>query len=227
MPNRHQLHINNIFIPPRSNCSAGHYKSISQLLCKNEISLIVWNINAHHARCDTNTNEDKRGGQLADEIDAAGYAIHKENEDMRLPTNGRSTSQYISLASNDIALLSDWSVSTSLDSYHLPILIGINSELSTIDESRRTYINFKKADWSRYAEACDLAEAGETRTAEQAMKIFRKAVNKASGILIPAGRFQHFQLALTASVESLADERDRNADYIRLETLNDLKKQIQ
>ena len=50
-----------------------------------------------------------------------------------------------------------------------------------IDGPRRTYINFKKADWARYAEACDkyLAEAGETRTAEQAEKTFRKAVNKA------------------------------------------------
>ena len=47
---------------------------------------------------------------------------------------------------------------------HLPILITINFELSTTDGPRRTYINFTKADWARYAEACDkyLAEASET-----------------------------------------------------------------
>ena len=51
---------------------------------------------------------------------------------MRLPTNGRSTSPDISLAFNDIALLSDRPVSTSLVSYNFPILITISSELSTI-----------------------------------------------------------------------------------------------
>ena len=127
------------------------------------MSLIVGDINAKHSRWDTNINDDERGEQLADEIDAADYTILSENEATRLPTNRRSTSPDISLASNDIALLSDWSVSTSLANDHFPILITINSELSTIEGTRRAYINFKKADWARYAEACDkyLAEAGE------------------------------------------------------------------
>ena len=164
MPNRQQLHIHNIYIPPRSSCSAGHNASIAHLLSNNEMSLIDWVINAHHSIWDADTNEDERGEQLADEIDAADYTILNENEATRLPTNGRSTSPDISLASNDIALLSDWSVSTSLASNHLRILITINTELSTIDGPRRTYINFKKADWARYAETCDknLTEAGET-----------------------------------------------------------------
>ena len=134
-------------------------------LSNNEMSLIVGDNNAHHPRLDTNTNEDERGEQLADEIDAADYTIHNENENTPLPTNGRSTSPDISLASNDIALLSDLSVSASLVSDHLPFLITINSELSTIDGSRRTYMNFKKVDWARYAKACNkyLAESGETR----------------------------------------------------------------
>ena len=120
----------------------------------------------------------------------------------RLPTNGRSASPDISLASNDIALLSDWSVSTSLTSDHMPILITINSELSTIDGPQRTYINFKKKNCACYAEACDkyLAEDGETRTVEQAEKTYRKAVNKASDLIIPAGRNQ-----AAASAKSLDD----------------------
>ena len=229
MPNRHQLHIHNIYIPPSSSCSAGHNASIAHLLSNNEMSLIVGDINAHHFRWDTNTNEDERGEQLADEVVAADYTILNENEATRLPTNGRSTSPDISLATNDIALLSDWSVSTSLASDHLPILIIINSELSTIDGPRPTYINFKKADWARYAVASDkyLAEAGETRTVEQAEKTFRKAVNKASGLFISAGRIQHFQPTLPASAKSLAVERDRKRGLNPTdETLNDLNKQI-
>ena len=205
MPNLQQLYIHNIYIPPRSSCRAGHNASISNLLSNSKMSLIVGDINAHHSRWDTNTSKDERGEQLAGEIDAADYTILNENEATWQPTYGRSTSPDICLASNDIGLLSDWSVSTSLASDHLPILITINSELSTIDGPRRTYINFKKADWACYAEACDkyLAEAGKTRTVEQAEKTFRKAVNKVSGLFIPAGRIQHFQPTLPASAKSL------------------------
>ena len=138
MHNRQQLHIHNIYIPPRSSFSAGHNASIAHLLSNNDMSLIVGDNNAHHSRLDTNTNEDERGEQLADEIDAADYTIHDENETTRLPTNGRSTSPDISLASNDIALQSALSVSSSLHSDNMPILITITSELSTIDGTRRT-----------------------------------------------------------------------------------------
>ena len=191
MPNRQQLQIHNI--PPRSSCCAGHNASIMHLLSNDKMSPIVGDIKVHHSRWDTNTNtnEDERGKQLADKIDAADYTILNENEATRLPTNGRLTSTDISLASNDIALLSDLSVSNSLASDHLPILININSELATIDGPQRTYINFKKADWTRIAEACDkyLAEGGEIRIVEQAEKTFRKAVNKASGFFIPPATF--------------------------------------
>ena len=155
MPNRQQLHIHNIYIPPRSCCSAGHNASIAYLLSNSKMSLIVRDINAHHSRWDMNTNEDEIGEQLADEFDTADYTIHSENEATQLLTNGRSTSPDISLASNDIALLSDRSVSTSLARDLMSILNTMNSELSTIDGPRRTYINFEKADWARYAEACD------------------------------------------------------------------------
>ena len=168
IPNRQQLHIHNIYIPPHSSCSAGHNSSIAHLLSIKKMSLPVGDIKMHHSRWDTNMSEEERGEQLADEIDAADYTIHSENEAMRLRTNDRSTSPDITLASSDIALPSDWPVSSSLASNHLPILITKNSELSTIDGPRRTYINFKKADGARYA------EGGETRTVEQAEKTFRK-----------------------------------------------------
>ena len=101
------------------------------------------------------------------------------------------------------------SVSTLLASNHLPILI--TSKLATIYGPQRTYINFKKEDRPRYAEVGDeyLAEAGETRTVEHAEKTIRNAVNKASGLFIPAVRIQHFQPNLPAPAKSLADERDR------------------
>ena len=102
------------------------------------MSLIVGDGNAHHCRWDTNTNEDERGEQLADEIDTADYIFLGENEATRLPTNGRSTSPDICLASNDIALLSGWSVSTSLASDRLIILITISLGEPTSTSRKRT-----------------------------------------------------------------------------------------
>ena len=211
MPNRQKFHIHDIYIQPRSSCSAGHNASIAHLLSNNEMSLIVWYVNAHHSRWDIKTNEDERGEQLADDIDAADYTILNKNEATRLPTNCLSTTPDICLASNNIALLSDWSVSSSLASDYLPIVINIKSELSTIIGPWRTYIKFKKVDWARYAEVCDknIAVAGGTRTVEQAKKTFRKAVNKASGLFIPSGRIQHIQPTMPASAKLYADERDR------------------
>ena len=144
MPYRQQLHIHNIYIPPRSSCIAGRNASIALLLSNNKMSLIVGGVSAHHSRWDTNTSVDVRVEQLADEIDSADYTILDENDATRLPRNGRSTSPDISLGHNDIALLSDWSVSTSLASDHPPNLITINSELSTIDGPQRTYITSRK-----------------------------------------------------------------------------------
>ena len=108
------------------------------------------------------------------------------------------------------------SVFSFCDIFPLGMYCQIHSELSTIDGPRRTYNNFKKADLARYAEACDkyLAEADETRPVEQAETTFRKAVNKASGLCIQAGRIQHSQPTLPASAKSLANERDRNANKI-------------
>ena len=211
MPNRQQLHIHNIYIPPRSSCSAGHNASIAHLLSNNEMSHIAGDINAHHSRWDTNKIEDGRGELIADVIDTADYTILNENEATRLPTNGRSTSPDISLASNAIALLSDRSVSTPLTSDHLPILITMNSELNTIYGPRRTYNNFMKADWARHAEACDEyhAEAGEARTVKQAVKTYRKAVNKASGLFNPVGRIRNLQPTLPTSEKSFAYGQDR------------------
>ena len=57
----------------------------------------------------------------------ADYTILGKNEATWIPTNDESTLSDIYLASNDIALLSDWSVSTSLASDDQPILITINS----------------------------------------------------------------------------------------------------
>ena len=80
----------------------------------------------YHSRLDTYTYEEERGEQLADEIDKTDYTIVSYNEATRLPTNGRSISPDISLATNDIALLSDWSIPP-----HLPAIIFPSSSQST------------------------------------------------------------------------------------------------
>ena len=167
MPNRQQLHIHNTFIPPHRSLSAGHNESIAHLLCNIEMLLVVEDTNAHHSRWDTNTNEDERGEQLAGKIDAADHMNINENTATRQPTNLRYRSPDICMASNDIALLSHLELSTSQASYHLPVLITIKSELSTIDGPRRCHIYMKKADLARNARNLSSTNA----TIEQAHRI--------------------------------------------------------
>ena len=191
------------------------------------MSLIVGDDNAHHSRWDRKSSDDERSEQLADEFDIYDYTILIENKATRLPTNGSSSSPDMSLVYNDITLLPCRSVSSSPASDRQPILITINFELSTIDGPRRAYINFKKSAWARYAVASDeyLAEAGETRSVEQAEKTFSKAVNKASGVFISTGRVRDFQPALQASAKSIVDKKNRKGRLNPAdETLNDLSK---
>ena len=148
--------------------------------------------------------------------------MHRENEATRQQTNGRLT-----LASSDIALPPDRAVSTSTASDYLSISITTNSEQSTNDWPRRTYIKFKKTDRARNADTCDEnhAEECETRNAEQAEKTFRKSVNNASDIFIRTGRIPHFQPTLPASAKLPDDERDRKCRLNPVEeTLNDVNK---
>ena len=87
---------------------------------------------------------------------------------------------------------------------HLAVLITIISEHSLIDWPRRTNIIFEKAILALMpADACNeyLAEAGEERTVEIAEKTFRKAVDKACALFIPAGRIRHFHPTLKASTK--------------------------
>ena len=89
MPNLQQLHIHNIYIPPRSSCSAVHNASIAPLLSNNEMSLIVGDVNVHHSIWHANTDEGERGERLCDEIDAADHTIISENEATKIPTIDR------------------------------------------------------------------------------------------------------------------------------------------
>ena len=145
MPNRQQLHIHNIYILPHSSYSAGHNASIAHLLNSNKMSIFVGNINAHHSRWDTNTNEDERGEQLADEIDAADYTILNESEATQLPTNGqlRPTSVWPPMTSHYYQTgqsLPHWQAiicpSSSPSSPNCPRLMGLGEP--TLTSRKRT-----------------------------------------------------------------------------------------
>ena len=57
MPNRQQLHIHNIYIPPHSSCSAGSNASIAHLLSNNEMLRILMRISPDGITMQTKTKE--------------------------------------------------------------------------------------------------------------------------------------------------------------------------
>ena len=85
---------------------------------------------------------------------------------------------------------------------HWPAIICPSSSPSTPRCPRLMGSDEPNSTSARHAEAC------ESRTVKQA-ETFMKAVNKASGLIIPAGRIPRIQPTMPASAKSFAFERGR------------------
>ena len=58
-----------------------------------------------------------------------------------------STAPDLSLATARLIPTCTWSAECTLSSDHLPLLITLSSAIKKVRSEKRTYINFKKADW--------------------------------------------------------------------------------
>ena len=129
----------------------------------------------------------------------------------RLPTNGQPTSPDISLASISlIPYIKKWETKTTLGSDHLPIIITLASTLQPAKSVKRTYINFKLADWSQFSSITEekFASLPAPTNIFHAEKLFRKIVKKAANIAIPAGRIKDVIPEIPTSAMDKINQRD-------------------
>ena len=124
-----ELLITNVYMPTASSCN-GHYSPPIDHLLTGTDSLVLGDVNAHHSLWHSGTS-DMRGNQLSDSISISSFAV--------LDTDAPA-----------LITSSEWQTHTTMSSEHLPILIGLQTTATTSPARHSTYINLKKADWTRY-----------------------------------------------------------------------------
>ena len=67
-----------------------------------------------------------------------------------LPGNANPSSPDVSVASAPLITSSEWQTHTTMSSDYLPILMGLHTTSTSSPTRHRSYINLKKADWTRY-----------------------------------------------------------------------------
>ena len=79
---------------------------------------------------------------------SSSFAVLNTDSPTRLPGN----------ASASLITSSEWQTHTTMSSDHLHILIGLQTTVTPTHVRHRTYINLRKADWTRYRQenaSCD------------------------------------------------------------------------
>ena len=112
-------------------------------------SLVLGDFNAHHSRWHSGTT-DTRGNLLADSISISSFTVLNTDSPTMFPWNAALSSPYISLASAYLITSSEWQTHTTMSSDHQSVLIGLQTTATSSPASHRTYINLKRADWTRY-----------------------------------------------------------------------------
>ena len=79
-----------------------------------------------------------------------------------------------------------------MGSDHLPIIITCSTDIKPQISEDKTYVNFRKADWTTFTEITEKAFSTLTAPVNiyKAEKCFRKIIKKASGTCIPQGRIK-------------------------------------
>ena len=107
---------------------------------------------------------------------------------------------------------------TTLNSGHLPIIVGLNGWFSSPPSKSgpRCFTNYRKADWTSFTASTERAfeSVPPPTSASRGEKTLREILLKADNAHIPRGKVRNYQPGLTPEIRSLIQERDelRQAD---------------
>ena len=159
--NTKHITITNIYIPPRDTTST-HYNTADmdiqyciQYITNIPHSVITGDVNAHSTLWHSYSYTDDHRGQLIDNSDHITL-----NTPTRVPntTIQQTSSPDITTVSNTLYNWTSWTTQHALSSDHLPIIITINVRQDyRLQQNRRTFTNYKKADWTQFTEDTESA----------------------------------------------------------------------
>ena len=121
---------------------------------------------------------------------------HNTNTPTRVPnaTLQQTSSPDITTVSNTLYNRTSWTTQHALSSDHLPIITTINIRHDCrLQQNRRTFTNYKKADWTQFTEDTESAFAQTTipTNIHTANKIFTNIILMADKQNIPKGKMQN------------------------------------
>ena len=206
------LNIFNIYIPPPSSCP-GHQLSedtLEPFFNTDADTLILGDFNAHNGAWFSATQCDRaavRGETIADAINSSDlYLLNQPTPTHPLPT---PTSPDLSMISAHLATAVEWRTHNALNSDHLPITISFVEDSPPI-RTKRTYINFHRADWTSFTALTEqqFDSLPPPTSAAQAVNKFNRILLDAAKTSIPAGYRKDFNPSLTPEILTLTTERD-------------------
>ena len=205
--NTKHITIANIYISPRDSTST-HYKRADtdiqhciQYITNIPHSVLTGDVNAHSTLWHSST-DDHKGQLLADVISNSDYITLNTNTPTRMPntTLQQTSSPDITPVSNTLYNRTLWITQRALSSDHLPIITTINIRHDyRLQQNRRTFSNYKKADWTQFTEDTESAFAQTTipTNIHTANIIFTNIILMAVKYNIPKGKmYSNFRLLL-------------------------------
>ena len=196
--NTKHITIANIYIPPRDTTST-HYKTADtdiqhciQYITNIPHSVLTGDVNAHSTLWHLYT-DDHRGQLIADVISNSDHITLNTNTPTRVPntTLQQTSSPDITTVSNTLYNWTSWTTQHALSSDHLPIITTINIRHDyRLQQNRRTFTNYKKADWTQFTEDTESAFAQTTipTNIHTANRIFTNIILMADKQNIPKGK---------------------------------------
>lgn len=146
---------------------------------------------------------------MADHIDDSDFCVLNQDAPTRA-TADTISSPDITLASAELMNTIEWHTENALCSDHVTIIISISRTFVTVSSENKTFINFTKADgqsFTTYTENKFVNQPPPT-SVSKGEKTFKKIIDKARKLFIPAGRIPMIRPGFPSSAALLADERD-------------------
>ena len=159
--NTKHITIANICIPLRDSTST-HYKTEDtdvqhciQYITNTTHSILTRDVNIHSTPWHSYT-DDHIGQLIADVISNSDHITINTNTPIRVPntTLQQTSSPDITTVSNTLYNRISWTNQHAISSDHLPIITTINIPHDyRLQQNRRTFTNYKKADWTQFTES--------------------------------------------------------------------------
>ena len=199
LSNKKLLHLANLYIAPRDSNHPHHHQMDALIqncftfLFSKPNLIIAADINAHHAMCHSPIT-DHRGAIIADLIENSAQIVLNGNAPTRIPADQgqQPTSPDITTAANSISRHITWKTEAA-NSDHQAIIINMNTKSNfRLQQNRRTYTNYRKANWSEFKEEIEasLQDIAPPSNIHLASKTITNIILNADKHHIPKGKIK-------------------------------------